>query len=271
MNKESLVAKVVHTDPQPAGSFSCSNELFNKINEVYLRTQKNNFHGSISSDCPHRERLAYTGDAQVVVESSILSFDMTQFYRKWFDDMGDARNRKSGYVPHTAPFGGGGGGPAWGSAYVIMPWAYYCYYGDTVLLNRHYEGMKQWVAYLGTRTDARGIIVREEPDGWCLGDWCAPGKKMELPEPLVNTAYYYHSADLMSKVAAVLGKEEDRLHFDRLCTRIRQDFNTVFFNPSTYHYWEGRQGADVFPLAFEWCRKVKRKPCSTLCSLIWIV
>ncbi|MCS2918639.1 hypothetical protein NXW71_11730 [Parabacteroides merdae] len=94
---------------------------------------------------------------------------------------------------------------------------------------------------------------------------------MELPEPLVNTAYYYHSADLMSKVAAVLGKEEDRLHFDRLCTRIRQDFNTVFFNPSTYHYWEGRQGADVFPLAFEWCRKVKRKPCSTLCSLIWIV
>ena len=106
-----------------------------------------------------------------------------------------------------------------GIAYVIMPWAYYCYYGDTVLLNRHYEGMKQWVAYLGTRTDARGIIVREEPDGWCLGDWCAPGKKMELPEPLVNTAYYYHSADLMSKVAAVLGKEEDRLHFDRLCTR----------------------------------------------------
>ena len=90
MNKESLVAKVVHTDPQPAGSFSCSNELFNKINEVYLRTQKNNFHGSISSDCPHRERLAYTGDAQVVVESSILSFDMTQFCRKWFDDMGDA-------------------------------------------------------------------------------------------------------------------------------------------------------------------------------------
>lgn len=250
MSRESLMAKVVHTDPRPAGSFSCSNELFNKINEVYLRTQKNNFHGSISSDCPHRERLAYTGDAQVVVESSILSFDMTQFYRKWFDDMEDARNRKSGYVPHTAPFGGGGGGPAWGSAYVIMPWAYYCYYGDTVLLNCHYEGMKQWVAYLGTRTDTRGIIVREEPNGWCLGDWCAPGKKMELPESLVNTAYYYHSADLMSKVAAVLGKEEDRRYFDQLCTQIRQDFNTVFFNPSTHHYWEGRQGADVFPLAF---------------------
>lgn len=259
MDKKSLVVKVVHTDPEPAGGFDCSNELFNKINEVYLRTQKNNFHGSISSDCPHRERLAYTGDAQVVVESSILSFDMTQFYRKWFDDMEDARNRKSGYVPHTAPFGGGGGGPAWGSAYVIMPWVYYCYYGDKALLEQHYDGMKQWVAYLSTRTDGRGIVVREEPDGWCLGDWCAPGKKMELPEALVNTAYYYHSASLMSKVAEVLGKEEDRQSFDRLSEQIKRDFHTAFFNPLTNHYWEGRQGADVFPLAFGMVPETKKE------------
>ncbi|MCD7852133.1 MAG: family 78 glycoside hydrolase catalytic domain [Parabacteroides sp.] len=258
INESSLIAKVAHTDPESAGSFDCSNELFNKINEVYLRTQKNNFHGSISSDCPHRERLAYTGDAQVVVESSILSFDMTQFYRKWFMDMEDARNRKSGYVPHTAPFGGGGGGPAWGSAYVIMPWAYYCYYGDTTLLRQHYNGMKQWVAYLGTRTDERGIVVREEPDGWCLGDWCAPGK-MELPESLVNTAYYFHSASLMSKVAAVLGKDEDRQSFDRLCEQIKKDFNTAFFNPATHHYWDGRQGADVFPLAFGMVEEDKKE------------
>ena len=95
--------------------------------------------------------------------------------------MEDARNRKSGYVPHTAPFGGGGGGPAWGSAYVIMPWAYYCYYGDTVLLNCHYEGMKQWVAYLGTRTDTRGIIVREEPNGWCLGIGVRRGRRWNCP------------------------------------------------------------------------------------------
>lgn len=87
MDKESLIAKVVHTDVLQTGHFECSNELFNKVNESYLRTQKANFHGSISSDCPHRERLAYTGDAQVIVESSLLSFDMAQFYRKWFDDM----------------------------------------------------------------------------------------------------------------------------------------------------------------------------------------
>lgn len=40
---------------------------------------KNNMHGSISSDCPHRERLAYTGDGQVLVESMLYAFDCTRF------------------------------------------------------------------------------------------------------------------------------------------------------------------------------------------------
>ncbi|HWS00925.1 MAG TPA: family 78 glycoside hydrolase catalytic domain, partial [Prolixibacteraceae bacterium] len=132
--EEDIIVKVVHTDVAPAGNFECSNPLFNQIYENYLRTQLGNLHGSISSDCPHRERLGYTGDGQVAIESAILNFDMTRFYQKWFLDMEDARNHKTGYVPHTVPFGGGGGGPAWGSAYVIMPWIYYQFYGDENVL-----------------------------------------------------------------------------------------------------------------------------------------
>lgn len=244
-----LTAQAVHTDVEQTGTFVCSDTLMNRIFEAYVRTQKNNFHGSISSDCPHRERLAYTGDAQVVAESSLYTFDMRAFYSKWFDDMSDAQNRMSGYVPHTAPFGGGGGGPAWGSAYVIMPWAYYCCYGDKTVLARHYAGMKHWVEYLGTRTDGRGIIVREEPGGWCLGDWCTPGA-LEIPAELVNTAYYYHVSSIMARVADVLGYPDDSAYFARLCSRIKDDFNTVFFDSASGRYWEGRQGSDVFPLAF---------------------
>jgi len=36
--------------------------------------------------------------------------------------------------------------------------------------------MKEWVRYLGTRTDAAGIVEREEPGGWFLGDWLPPQK-----------------------------------------------------------------------------------------------
>ncbi|WP_214070960.1 family 78 glycoside hydrolase catalytic domain [Mucilaginibacter sp. dw_454] len=249
LDAESVEVKDVHTDVSQNGSFECSNPFFNKINEAYLRTQKANLHGSLSSDCPHRERLGYTGDGQVAMESALLSFNMPQFYRKWFNDMDDARNKKTGFVTHTAPFAGGGGGPAWGSAYVIMPWLYFSYYGDTAVLRQHYAGMKQWVEYLQTRTDKNGMISHEEPKGWCLGDWCTPDH-IQLPEPLVNTAYFYHVVDLMSKVAAVLGKDNDRAKFENLARQIQANFNKAWYNTSTKTYWEGRQGADVFALAF---------------------
>ncbi|RYF41204.1 MAG: hypothetical protein EOO38_20960, partial [Cytophagaceae bacterium] len=138
---DSLIVEDVHTAVASAGTFDCSNPLFNKINAAYIKTQRANIHGSISSDCPHRERLGYTGDGQVVMESALDSFDMFQFYRKWFQDMDDARNKTTGFVTHTAPFGGGGGGPAWGSAYVIMPWLHYSRYGDQTVLRQHYQGM----------------------------------------------------------------------------------------------------------------------------------
>ncbi|RZK81206.1 MAG: hypothetical protein EOO92_05415 [Pedobacter sp.] len=249
LDASSIQVRDVHTDLTTNGTFECSNPLMNRINEAYLSTQKANFHGSLSSDCPHRERLGYTGDGQVAMESVLLSFYAPQFYSKWLNDIDDARNHKTGFVTHTAPFGGGGGGPAWGSAYVIMPWLYFSYYGDTTILNQHYSGMKQWVEYLKTRTNKNALITKEEPGGWCLGDWCTPAE-IQLPEPLVNTAYFYRTADLMAKIARILGKTEDETMFSGLAQRIKIDFNKAFYNAPAKTYWEGRQGANVFALAF---------------------
>lgn len=249
LTKDDIDIVVVNTDVVPAGSFNCSNDLFNKIQENYIRTQLGNFHGSISSDCPHRERLGYTGDGSILVESSILNFDMTNFYWKWVNDMDDARNKNTGFVPHTAPFGGGGGGPAWGSAYVITPWFYYLYYGNSRILEQHYSGMKQWVEYLGTRTDKNGIVVKEEPRGWCLGDWATP-EKNEIPPDYVNTCYYFYVSDLMSKIATVLGNDSDAEYFSGLADDIKKVINVHFFDKDKKQYWEGRQGANVFALAF---------------------
>lgn len=249
LTEDDIDIVVVNTDVAPAGNFTSSNMLFNKIQENYIRTQLGNFHGSISSDCPHRERLGYTGDGSILVESSIFNFDMTNFYQKWTNDMDDARNKNTGYVPHTAPFGGGGGGPAWGSAYVITPWFYYVYYGDSRILEQHYSGMKHWVAYLGTRTDDRGVVVREEPNGWCLGDWATPGK-IEIPPSYVNTCYYFYVADLMSKISATLNHKQDAIYFQKLASETKKVINTHFFDRDSKQYWEGRQGANVLALAF---------------------
>ena len=247
ISESSLIVKSIFTDVKNTGSFECSNELFNRICQAYNRTMHANFKGIVSSD-PHRERLAYTGDGQVITESLLYSYDMTRFLRKFIDDMDDARNKVTGYVPHTAPFSGGGGGPAWGSAYIIVPWAYFCHYGDTEILQKHYDGMKQWIGYLGTRTNDRGLIVKEEPNGWCLGEWCTLYNHIEIPTALVNTAYFYHVTCIMADIAKVLGQKADAEFFRASARSIKENFNSAFYNPLTNHYWEGRQGADVFAL-----------------------
>jgi alpha-L-rhamnosidase len=241
--------KFVCADVKSAGSFHCSNKLFNKINELYRFSQLSNFHGGVPSDCPHRERLGYTGDGQATVEAAIYNFDMAQFYTKWLKDIKDSQDKISGHVPHTSPFYGGGGGPAWGCAYVIIPWYMYLCYGDKSILEEHYEGMKAWIEYLKTRTDENNIIVREEEGGWCLGDWCTP-EEIKLSEELVNTCYFAYVSELMSKISGVLGDSEQEEYYIYLNKEIKKALNNEFLDKETGNYSTGIQGANVFPLAF---------------------
>ncbi len=244
-----LEVRGVHTAVEPAGRFECSNPLFNQIHETFVRTQLANMHCGVTSDCPHRERLGYTGDGQVAAQAAIYALDMARFFSKWTDDIADARNHKTGFVPHTAPFEGGGGGPPWGSAMVLMPWYQYLYYGDRLALERHYEAMRAWVDYLGTRTDSQGIVVKEEPGGWFLGDWCPP-KKIAIPPEFVSTCHYGHCADLVGRAAAALGRTTDAEAMAGLVRRTSAALHTRFFDAGRRQYVDGRQGANFFPLAF---------------------
>jgi alpha-L-rhamnosidase len=242
-------ARVVHSDVREAGDFRCSNSLFNQILHNYRWSQQSNMHCGVPSDCPHRERVGYTGDGQTSAEAAIFNFDMSRFYTKWIGDVSDAQNLNTGFVPHSAPFEGGGGGPAWGSSIVIIPWLMYVYYGDRRILEEHYSGMKRWIEYLNTRMDKDGIVVREEPGDWDLGEWATPSK-IEIPAELVNTCYYGYIAQLMARSAEVLGKVDDVAHFHALADAAAKAINIRFFDRSRAQFWEGRQGANVFPLAF---------------------
>ncbi len=73
---------------------------------------------------------------------------MAAFYTKWLWDIDDAQNKKTGYIPNTAPYQSGGGRTPRGSAIFIIPWEVYLFTGDTRILRDHYAVMKLWVNYL---------------------------------------------------------------------------------------------------------------------------
>ena len=162
LKPEQLQAEAVNTDVQINSEFSCSNDLFNTINRIWQRSQKDNMHGCIASDCPHRERSPYTGDAQIACATVMLNFDAAAFYQKWIRDMRDAQNPESGYVPNGAPWQPGcGGGVAWGAAMNVIPWEYYLQYGDRQQLEVNYKPMMEQVRHMLNWLTPEGTMFQQ--------------------------------------------------------------------------------------------------------------
>lgn len=249
LTAENIEGKVVHNDVRIAGEFKSSNKLFNRIMNDYEKTQLDNMHGGVTTDCPHRERRGYTGDGQIAAQAAIYNLDMRSFYTKWLKDIADAQNKVTGYVPNTVPYHSGGGGVPWGSAYIIIPWYMYLYYGDINLLAEHYEGMKHFVEYLKNRTDDDGLIYVDPNDYWDLGEWVPPDPT-EISPTFVSSAYYYYDLCLLSKIANILEKKSESDSLSKLSQNVKKAFNRRYYNPKEKSYSIGRQGANIFPLAF---------------------
>ena len=245
-----ITGRLVHTDVEKHGGFACSSPLLNKIYANYQRTELAALHGAVPMDCPHRERLGYGADGHLSAQPAIYSFDMHRLYIKWAQDLANGQGPHSGFILHTAPFEGGGGGPAWGSACVLIPWYVYLYYGDRRILDQHYETMKKWVAFLQSCTNGAGIITHEEPGGWCLGDWATPDI-IAIPPELVNTCYLSYLCELMARIAAIVHRPADVVGFKQGSRRAARAVNAAFLNSTRSGYSIERQGANVFPLAFD--------------------
>ena len=145
-----IEAVVVHTGVEEDGQFTCSNALMNQIQQASRWSLLNGMHCGMPLDSPHRERQGYGGDALTAAKACIYNFNMENFYAAWMDDFADAQDEKTGFVPHTVPCQDGGGGPAWGCAYIIISWLCYQYYGDTEILKKHFGNMKHWMEFLTT-------------------------------------------------------------------------------------------------------------------------
>lgn len=251
--------QVVHSDLERNGHFASSDTLLNQIYEAAIWSQRGNLHG-YPEDCPHREKGGYNGDGQVIAETSIHDFQMHSFYQKWLNDMKDAQY-ENGRIPNTSPLmlGGVGGGIAWGSAYILLPWWMYQYYEDTRILEDHYESMKRYMIYLenlaseNDENPDEDYIINEFGGYWdSLGEWEAPVRDRTGPNnPLTNTYYWYLDVLTFADIAEVLGSDEDRQNYLALADSIKEAFNEKFFleEQNLYGTEELYQGYLLFALS----------------------
>lgn len=252
LTKENLRAEMVNTYIEATAEFETSNPLFNQINTIWRRSQIDNMHGGVASDCPHRERSAYTGDGQVACNTVLHNYDARNFYQKWISDMRGAQIPATGYVPNGAPWQPGcGGGPAWGSAICVMPWEFYIQYGSIDMLDDNYEAMKAYVRYMETWTSEEGIMHSQRTGGngevlkWFnLGEWVPPGEM--IPDALVHTFYLWFNCHITARTAEILGEEKEAQIFTEKANRISMAFHSHFFNELTGSY--GDAGGNILAL-----------------------
>lgn len=243
---------LLHTrNSAPAtGSFTSSNQLFNRIDTLIQWAIKGNFQ-SVLTDCPHREKLGWLEQDYLMGASVKYNFETYNLYNKLVRDMIDAQ-QPNGLVPDIAPefvlFDGGfRDSPEWGSAAIILPWLQHKWYGDTVAMRKAWPMMEKYIGYLASK--AQNHILNHG-----LGDWYdmgpeRPGFAQLTPMGLTATAIYYYDATLMRDMAGLLGKSEAADQYSKLARGIKQQFNDTFFNKKTMVYSTGSQTAMAMPLA----------------------
>ncbi len=246
LRESQLVAEAVNSYAPQVGFFECSNPLYNTINKIWRRSQWDNMHGSVASDCPHRERSAYTGDGQVACSMVMHNLDVRAFYNKWIRDIRDAQDPETGYVPNGAPWQPGcGGGVPWGAAMNIMPWEYYLQYGDMRMLEENYEAMKRQLRFMDTWKTPEGTMHSQDENPWkTLGDWCPA---FDFPsKEIVHTFYYWMCYDITAQAAQALGETKDAKTFSNKAEAIKNAFHKKFYNKEKGTY--GEYGCNVFAL-----------------------
>lgn len=182
----------IGTNLDPAGKFNFSStgnttitDLQSKLMATYDATARSAAANWISypTDCPHRERRGWLGDAQAAAETLMSLFDLSAGNSKWLTDVRDAADvmynngdfptLAPNYAKHPPTPNAGKTAIAWSSAFVLVwDWTWRRY-ADLSLAEQHYDRAREYLDRLYEITDPKTHTIHANWGGGMLGDWCA--------------------------------------------------------------------------------------------------
>lgn len=242
LTKDDIISYFIHTDVPVKGHFECSDTLVNKLLSATNYSYLSNLVG-YPTDCPHREKNGWTGDAHLAIETALYGFDGISLYEKWMDDHRDNMS-KEGKLKSIIPTGGWGWDTEdWTCSMTIIPWAIYEYYGDKTCLIDNYAAMKKHTDYW-LKKFPQGIVTEA-----CLGDWI-PVKSV-ANKSLTASIYLYKNAEIVSKTARLMGNIKDAEYYEAASLNVKNAINNKFLNRETGIYASGFQTELSMPLYWD--------------------
>ena len=237
----------LNSDIKDISEFECSNELFNKIQDLTEWAMLSNVF-SIESDCPAREKFGYGGDMVTVGETYMYNYDMSTFYQKSVRDF-DRDAKPNGAMTECAPDIGinqrglepGTGSTGWTLAHPFLLEQLYRYYGNIEIVKEQYPSLKKLVDFYNERTPDYLILD-------CIGDHNSVD---ERPRPVSAASAYYHHVKILVKLAKVLEKKEDVAKYSELADNIKQAFIEKLVDKKSGKVYSGYQASQVFALYYD--------------------
>lgn len=238
---EDFTALALSCDLAPTLRVETGHAKINQLMRNAFWGQRSNFL-DVPTDCPQRdERLGWTADAQVFVNTACYQMDCKAFYRKYMRDLrAEQMLYYDGDVPMYCPSLKGTarpGGAVWADAATIIPWNIYMHYGDAALLAETYPLMRDYTQRLidADRT-LGGTHVRF--DRFTFGDWLAQdgmtpqSLKGGTDDAFIQGIYYMHSVDLTGRAARALGKAGEAQAYAALAEGIRGALLDEYVSPA---------------------------------------
>jgi len=237
----SIEADFTTSSAEKVGIFECSNELLNDIDAMTDRSVRSNL-ASVLTDCPHREKLGWLEVAHLMGPSIMSRYNVHNLYRKICQDTTESQ-LENGLVPDIAPEytrfqGGFFESPEWGSACIQIPWLLSQFYGDCDVLERQWDTMINYMAYLNSIRNEKGLVKAG------LGDWYDwseakghAGHSQHTPGELTATTIFIDNA---AKLYAM--NNFDKKFYD-LADDALTAFLEVYYDPQKNTYSTGSQSA----------------------------
>lgn len=234
---------VLRTTDRAVGSFTTSDPQMTGIHRIIDRSVQSNMY-SVFTDCPHREKLGWLDQTNLVFDTLAYGYDVQAHYRKMLQDVVDAQ-QDNGLIPTTAPedalFAGAFRHDAnWGATLAVSSWQIYQWYGDDSAMRAHWPQMVEYADYLASISTG-GIVSGG------LGDWITPASPA-TPPALTQTWAYHRILTHMGRIAAALGRDADAAAYERKAVEVATAFHATFYHPETGLYGNGDQASQALAL-----------------------
>lgn len=250
IDDKTLTYLVCSTKLREIGDFKSSSRVLNRLQTIVRNSDLSNF-WHFPTDCPHREKNGWTGDASLSCEHFLLNLDCRRNLAEWSRCI-RAAQLDDGRVPGIVPTGGWGFewgcGPIWDAILFIIP--YYCYIlrGDLDTARESADAMVRYLHYASGKRDADGVVAYGLED-WCPCDEDRADAK-NTPLAVTDTLQIIDCAAMGAFLFEKLGMHAEATRAKTLRGEMIAAFRKKFVDPDTMLVATGSQTAQACSIAY---------------------